>query len=293
MYKLKVPQPYASLLVSGTVRTLLADINIDKGLRIGETIFVYATDFPATFDGINTEIPIDRKVFNEIFLGNLPDNIEDYPINTFVGHVSVAQFSNLCNVKSKHCRATIPINSIHKFKKVINEFNTSFEVLNSTVSQRSNPKKIRLVKDTLIVPVGREAWSDIHNPSTVQNLYLFSELDMPEIVSKECKIFEQLSDFTLDIEVDYVQFQYWNKRIKFTTNWGCRVVRAKFKTSQNPVDILDFNIQMIDEGNCCAPLECLRDYPEYKRLFKEDDEYQNPYVKIIYTPMGGLNKWRR
>ena len=79
MKKLKLSQPYASMVISGTLEAVP---NIWGDVKYGEKIFIYADNVDKDFEnGLDYNKALHRKVFNEMFLGNIPDslfNTEDF-----------------------------------------------------------------------------------------------------------------------------------------------------------------------------------------------------------------------
>lgn len=298
MYKIKLPQPYASLVVSGVMNTL--PIPFFDDLAKGQKVFIYALDFLEGFiEQIDYNKPKFRKLSNEIFLGNIPDNIDEYPTHQFVGYVKVSDELPINELDCSEFGAKIYITKPHRFTKMIVNYNVPLSYLEAHNAVLVRPRKMRLRKSdmTLIVQVGKSTWNDLHNPEQIPSIFMFWEDYMKKYVPG---VFSFVQDYLDEIEVQNIQFQYGNDYLNFFSGDGCSGDIIKPNGFEDPIEILSFRLEYeIGGPNCLIDISKVRDCDITKRRhkkFKDDDEdgkEKSSYVNIISTPMGGQNRWKR
>lgn len=111
MRKLKLPQPYASMVMSGAL-DIVPDLWGD--VKYEEKIFIYADEVAKEFnDGLDYSKEIHRKVFNEMTLGNIPD--AEFEVMTFLGYVIVHCAGTPFRYWSENIYRGVFVKSPHKF----------------------------------------------------------------------------------------------------------------------------------------------------------------------------------
>lgn len=86
MRKLRLPQPFAQMVVCGALKSIP---NIFDDIKKLEKVFIYADDFEEEFKhGLVFSDKLHQRIWNEITLGNIPD--ETFYSNCFIGDVIVS-----------------------------------------------------------------------------------------------------------------------------------------------------------------------------------------------------------
>lgn len=298
MYKIKLPQPYASMVVSGVMKTL--PIPFFDDIAIGQKIFIYATEYLEGFiDQIDYSLPKYRKLHNEIFLGNIPNDVEKYPTNQFVGYVIVSKERELDGWDYDGIGTKIFVNNAHRFTKRIENYSMSLSSLESVSATLVKPRKMRLRRKDmrLIVQVGESTWNDLHDSEELPYISMFWEDYMAKYVPSLYTFFQDYED---EIEVHDIQFQYGDECMNFESIDGCCGSPARPKGWTENVDLLYFRLDyQIGGPQNFVDIDSVKDSDLRKRRHKkikfedEDGSEKAPYVKMISTPMGGQNKWKR
>lgn len=294
MKRIKLPQPYASMVIAGILQTLP---NQWLNVKFGEKIFIYADDLAEEFiDGPDYSKAFHRKIYNEMFMGNLPDGV--FPTQRFLGYVRV-YYSGVINpdlVKDgqQYIFVTLP----HKLTTNIEKFNCKDEILEQTTAHRVHLKTIQKQGSDLYVPVCKNVWQRLHNMEECQCVCMFWESYMAAYT---------LGCFSLEHtnieDVDEVHFQYNNKTISFMTDGGVGEEPMPQYSKGKLVSILSFNLQYLadnytlielgtdkkpetakDEGGCDDANDT---------SFETSRKKCRQYIKFISTPMGGMTRWKR
>lgn len=149
----------------------------------------------------------------------------------------------------------------------------------------------------LIVPVGQSAWEQLRDEDEYKDVFVFWEDYMGKIVPT---IFSQiLQSKPLDDEIDEIHFVYGKKVIKFETDFSVGWDMAGYKENGKMKSIQIFRFDLVG----LSPNSKVGFFKKKKRKSAKNDNSSNKptyskgkrqdWVSIIYTPMGGMTKWRR
>ena len=309
MKKLKITQPYASMIVAGVLKEIK---NIWDNTSIGERIYIYAEDIDREFnEGLNYENPFHRYVYNQMFLGNIPDKI--FPCKKYIGWVEVKGINYEANELS--------VSSPRIFIKPCIYFNTSETELAGLKAVSKDIKYISREGNNLYVPIGKEIKLLLRDPRKWKEINMFWEPYMSQYLQDFWSLFTTDHEDFEDIERVY--FLYNSVPYGFDLEDGayCDILPELSKEGNNIVSYLhldiyakikDTSIPKIDHSKTRTifrPIKIFSDlepipkqtrakslqdygkqsYPEYR----EEGKSFHPFIKIIYTPMGGSTKWKR
>lgn len=277
MRKLKLPQPYASMVVSGTLE-VIPDIWGD--VKYGEKIFIYADNIAEDFkNGLNYSKALHQKVFNEMFLGNIPDNI--FVSEAFLGYVIVHNTGRLTQYWPKDIERFLFVTTPHKFKFPIDDYSTNFHDLENIQSEFVKNKKIKRNGHLLIVPVGKNVWNQLRDKKAYKNLYLFWENYMNKIVPSEWGAEDEEP-------IDLIKFEHQHTSIMFDTNCSTGwTIPALFNDGINDkgVSIFNFDLEQL------SPYSRVGFYSDKEKTHSKDS--RKNWTHVIFIPMGGMTRWKR
>lgn len=309
MKKIRLPQPYAQMVVCGAIRAI-PNIFQDS-LSEFERVYVYADYFEAEWiEGFDVENKLHQRVWNEMTLGNIPD--AEYPYNCFIGYITVAPQEKVDDTWIPGCSKYLKIESAKEFEKssYVDNYNAKYSVLQSAKLRGKTLARMTRIDSRLYVPLGRRAWLSLATRRTIQDVYLYWETYMSAIAIPSFLDSEM-------VEIDEVYFQYGNQAKHFycdDAGWsfatlGTRV-NDKGKTENVIAEVFSFRLELessYDNVNSrplkeYVPAELLdneltnnisEEAFEAEEDNQEEREFRNPWPRFISTPMGGQNKWKR
>lgn len=294
MKKLKLSQPYASMVISGSLQTIP---NIWGNCKYGEKIFIYAEDLDSEYSKEpDFSKTLHRKVYNDIFLGNLPDNLNDLPTHKYIGYVRIFHTGILQEGWGENQQSTLFIAYPYRFTNYIDDFNTNESELDKVSSRSVALKKIERKGNRLYVPVGKWVWQKLHDPIEYRNVCMFWEKYMEEFANLLFSFEDRFDDYVTE-----VHFQYRNNTISFETYTDIgQDIFTKTNTNEI-IFILSFDQDYRINKNSIdiqAKNKYIESLKSNNGLVTEEEEEvaspkYNPYVRIISTPMGGMTKWKR
>lgn len=294
MKKLILSQPYASLVIGGILQTLPNEWN---DLKYGEKIFIYADNIDKNYlNGLDYSKASDRRIFNEMFLGNIPDG--DFPTHQYIGFVKVYHTGIVQKDWLKDLQSSIFVSFPYKLCECIENYECEDNRLENARARRVHLKKIQKVGSDLYVPVCKNIWHRLHNLEECVNVCMFWEDYMSSFT---------LGCFSLDNnyieEVDEVHFQYNNKTISFLIDGGVGEKPISGYNSKEFVSLLAFNLSYLKENNVLIELgrsSTPKDSKQEENITKENEEVTDairkefrPFIRFISTPMGGMTRWKR
>lgn len=295
MKTLILPQPFASMVVMGIKESLL---NTLGNLHYGEKIYVYASELGNSFmNDLDYRKPIIRKLYNEMCLGNFPDDLEELPTNCYVGYFRVGKLENITTNESGFPEH-IPIILPRTFKAgKYGKESTEAELEKARASRRF-PQRMRRDGDTLIVPVGKYLWKKVNDLYQCRGLFLFWEDYMEEYVP----ILFSMNYNSPQDEIYRVVFHYGKQYLTFFTDFGVGQNIANLHSGE-PAWIFDFNLEGRVDKHTIIRLPNPNDPKESRPVGSSGDaeceykmklnEYKRPRPIFISTPMGGMTKWKR
>lgn len=294
MKRLKLPQPYASMVTAGILQALP---NQWEDIQYGEKIFIYADDLAKQFcNGPDYSNAFHQKIFNEMFMGNLPDS--DFPTQRFLGYVRVYHKGIIDTEWIKDDQQTIFVGLPHKLMTIIDDFNSDDESLERACARKATLKSIQKNGSNLYVPVCKSIWQRLHNDQECLNVCMFWE-DYMAAYTLGCFSLE-----SIDIEeVDEIHFRYNGKTISFITDGGVGEEIVSNFSKNEVVSLLLFNLRYrkdrytVKELNISEIIEESKlgtyiDKDELEKTASPEKEYR-PYIRFISTPMGGMTRWKR
>lgn len=294
MKKLKLPQPYASMVAAGILQTIPNQWN---DVKFGEKIFIYADDLAEEFsDGPDYSKAFHRKIFNEMFMGNLPDG--DFPTQRFIGYVRVYHSGTIDPDWAKDGQQSIFVTLPYKLITNIEKFDCKDEILEQVPARRVYLKSIRKNGSHLYVPVCKNVWQRLHDMNECQGVCMFWESYMATF-GTGCF---SMDDTDIE-EVEEVHFQYNNRTITFATDGGVGENIEPLYNKKGFVSLLSFNLQYLIDNYTLIELR-VDNKPETDReddyCDDIDDTDSEPsgrehrqYIRFISTPMGGMTRWKR
>lgn len=280
MRKLKLPQPYASMLIAGTLKTIPG---MWGDVEYNEKIFIYADGVDKEFEnGLDLDKEMHQKVFNEMFYGNIPD--ETFIVDAYLGYIFATHIGETREDRFKRADRFLFVKSAHEFDTPIDNFETNLKDLMDAPAHSPKIRRMRRKGDTLMVPVGEYTWNMLKDKNEYKKVYMFWESYMSEIVQP---LFSMEDDDRNDIETIY--FKYKNQTMVFSTNFevGEDIVGDK----KHQYFIFRFDLD-------CRVTSCETDFKEDPVPSRqEEDEHRmyprRPWIHFISVPMGGQPGWRK
>ncbi len=301
MKKIKLPQPYAQMVVCGALGSIP---NIFEDTKRLEKVFVFAEDFDDINDqGLNFDNDLHQRVWNEMTLGNIPDRI--FSTDCFIGYVIVSAEEVAEDQWMPDTEKYLKVKVAKEYKTYVENYETTFSVLEAAKVKSGGLRRMERNRSQLIVPLGREAWNALKYRETLNQVFLFWEQYMSKITPF---LFSEELD---EEEMTDIIFKYRNQTKRFEAyTAGSNVktleilIEEKGKKKYKSYFTFDFNLERINKGYY---YEEIPSQPQGKIVFEEsqagidrDEEteferrdYRNPWPRFISTPMGGMNKWRR
>ncbi len=282
MRKIKLEQPFASLVMCGALQTIP-----DKwgDVKIGEKILIFAGDssrcfFDSPFD---CGCELDRKYSNEVFFGNISDTT--YSVNEYLGYVIVASEGNTTEGWPIDTDKFIFVRKPFEFEQKIENYDEDIFKLD-TLHAHPFPRKIMMRKgEVLYVLVGESAWNEVRDKEQFRKTFVFWESYINEIIPSPWGI------DNLDIlckSIFEIGFCYGNKEIIFEANVGASETGWNMRQYENDgkkhnVEVFEFNLYDLDVLS--------------KVGFKTNELSQRksprqPWIRIMSTPMGSMTKWK-
>ena len=295
MRKLKLEQPYASMVICGALQTIP---NLWNDIKEGEKILIYADEVSQQFvkEPLDFKNEVHRKFMNELFFGNLPENT--YPVDKYLGYVIVS----IAGTRTKNWPIItdkfVFVKNPHVFKQPIKDFKCDIFQLDKQPAHPSNPKRMERKGDRLIVPVGLSAWQQLRDEEEYKDVFVFWESYMGKIVPPVfANILEPPSLDDDDDEIWEVHFVYENKIIKFVTNYsvGWNMAGYKEDGKTKGIEVFQFDLDELSPNSKLGffkKRETVRTIKSEKKSYAESGK-NNEWVHIIYTPMGGMTRWKR
>lgn len=292
MKRLKLSQPYASMVVAGILQTVP---NLWLDLKYGEKIFIYADGVDKEFEnGPDYNKTFHRRVYNEMFLGNIPDG--DFPTHQYIGYVR-AYYTGIIDKdwlsdRQKSVFVTLP----YKLTTAIDKFDCDEKLLEEANARKVCTKAIQKKGADLYVPVCKNVWKRLNNLDECRGVCMFWE----DYMSEFAPICFSLEDNGLD-EIDEVRFQYNGRTIRFATYGGIGEDYVHLDNINGVINLLRFNLDYKIDGPTIIKIETSKKTKEDKLsddAFEDEiegnpKEYHPPYAHIIFTPMGGMTRWKR
>ncbi len=293
MRKLKLEQPYASMVVCGFLQTIP---NRWDDIKEGEKVLIYADCLSTQFakDPMDFKKEVHRIFMNELFFGNLPEGT--YPVNQYIGYVVVS--SSGTKTKNWPNEPYVFVKDPHVFDQPIEDFKCDIYQLDKLPSHPPVIKRMVRKGSQLIVPVGLSAWQQLRDEDEFKDVFIFWESYMGKIVPPVfVNILEPPSEDDDDEEIWEVHFVYENQVIKFVTNYsvGWNMAGYKENGKTKGVEVFQFDL---DELSPNSKLGFFKKREPIRAAKSENKSYagsgsSNEWVHIIYTPMGGMTRWKR
>ena len=164
----KIPQPWASLLMTEAVEYILP---LEDDVAPGEVILIYATEKDERYSLDNEKMKVDDLWYNESVMGNLDDELETAH---FLGYVKALNvFPRIQN--------KIYVGDVHCFEKPLYSKNSrpSADILKTPCKKKNYEiitfRTIRKGSNEIVVPLGKEAWKNLILKEEDINLYWSEE----------------------------------------------------------------------------------------------------------------------
>lgn len=282
------------MVMAGILQTLPDEWG---NVKCGDKIFIYADDLDDEFrDGPNYNKALHRKIYNGMFMGNLPDG--DFPTQQFLGYVRVC-YKGIIDIDwIKDEQQTIFVDLPYKLTTIISNFDCDEDSLEKASAHKVTLKSIQKKGSDLYVPVCKNVWKRLQCNDECLGVCMFWENYMSAYTS--CCFSLECTDIE---EVDEVHFQYGNRTISFVTDGSVGQDIVPEYSKNKVISLLSFNLRYRKDKYTVIELggkEKLEDSQSKSRIDKDDvedfepplKEYQ-PYIRFISTPMGGMTRWKR
>lgn len=302
MKKIILPEPFASMVIIGALDFIP---NEWEDIKIGEKIFIYAKgthkDFQNEFKVLNI---YHRKVYNEMFFGNLPNVLDEE--GKFIGYVQVKE-KKTGNIEwSEFSNSILEVHNNFKFKYPVYNYNADFTSLETVSGNKVKLKRMRVDRKKLIVPVGIEEWQQLNANIGCANLSIPYE----EYMDKIFPTFNIFGDYDEDDEITEIYFERNGKKVKYESSGVSKSFISKKEWNGNLFFTLNFHLESQDFGTYVVPTNTdnfdPEEYKQNKKLEKlqekEEEENWSPFypgeatvksVKTISIPLGGMTNWKR
>ena len=283
MRKIKIEQPFASLVICGALQTIP-----DKwgDVKVGEKIFIYAGVISKSYlsSPFDCGCELDRKYSNEMFFGNISE--DTYTVNEYLGYVTVASEGKTTDGWPLDTDKILFIRRPFVFEETIENYNEDILRLN-TLHAHPFPRKImKHDGQVLYVPVGESAWNEVRDKEQFKKTFVFWESYMSKISPYPWGT----DKFDMEYETIFeVRFCYGKQEIIFQANVGASELGWNIRQYEKDgkkynVDVFEFNLYNLDVLSKV-------DFINKERTQRENS--RQPWVRIISTPMGGMTKWKR
>ena len=294
----KIPQPWASLVMSEAIEYILPV----EGLKQGEALLIYAVrEGDGFYESAMDKDKLDKLTYNEEILGN----IEKYlPTECALGWVRSADFN-------PRKRDVLYVTDVHQFDNHIktNIAQIDDSILNEPCKEHNYksiefgylkfPNKFQKGKyfytDCVILPLGDDAWEKFI--FEVNSIYLYWSREFIPLVSWLDSKFDKFgtTDSNINVVLRHEDKEIWCMMLNRIE--VCRESLPTYyideetgkKTWNGTIDSLVFHFDKtlgleIDDINGTDIIN-----EEKKRLLSkgnEDKHKRKEWVHIIYTPMG-------
>ena len=287
MRKLRLEQPFASMVMCGSLQTIP-----DKwgDVKVGEKIFIYADKMSKEFfqSPFDYGSEIDRKYSNETFFGNLPDS--EYKIKEYLGYVTVSAIGATTEGWPIGTDKSLFVARPFEFEQSIEDYNEDIVKLDKSRAHSINRNVMKRYGEELVVPVGPLGWDEVRDKENFKNTFVYWEAYMNEISPSP---WTKLESKKIEEPILTVTFVYGKQKIIFEssvgipeTGWDERVYEKEGE--RYSVEVFDFNLCYLDP---CSKVGFYDPSEDKERNNTRGSSRQ--WVKIIYTPMGGMTKWKR
>lgn len=278
MRKLRLKQPYASMVVAGVLDTI-PDIWGD--VKYAEKIFIYADEVDEDIkDGIEYDKEVHRKVHNEMLYGNISD--EEFPINTYLGYVIISYKGTDLRYWNSG-ESLLFVNNPHTFIKEFIDYEERYDVLNYASSCESKPHRMKMINHCLTVPVCEDTWNSLRNKEEYKHVFFFWEDYMKQFATPNF-----LADERKEEQIYSVKFINKKKSITFEVGdeigYRLRVYTDEKSGKKCPLYLFYLDLRTISPYSQYDFIDEKSSSPKKKKRER---------IQIIYTPMGGMTKWKR
>lgn len=283
MRKIKIEQPFASMVMCGALQTI-PDMWGD--VKIGEKILIYADDISKSYlhSPFDCGSELDRKYSNEMFFGNISD--DTYSVNEYLGYVTVASDGKTTEGWPVDTDKFIFVRKPYEFEQNIENYDEDFLKLDTLRAHPFPRKNMKRKGQVLYVPVGESAWNEVRDKEQFKKTFVFWESYMSEISPYPW------GTERLDIQYESifeVRFLYRNQEIIFEANVGASELGWDMRQYEKDgkkynVEVFEFNLYDLDVLSKVGFI----DKEQIQR-----DSHRHPWVRIISTPMGGMTRWKR
>lgn len=294
MRKLKLEQPYASMVICGALQTIP---NLWNDIKEGEKILIYADEVSQQFvkEPLDFKNEVHRKFMNELFFGNLPENT--YPVEKYLGYVIVSSVGTRTKNWPIGTDKFVFVKNPHVFDLSIEDFKCDIYQLDKLPSHPSNPRRMERKGSELIVPVGLSAWQQLRDEEEYKDVFVFWESYMGKIVPPVFANILEPPSLDDDDDIWEVHFVYENKVIKFVTNYsvGWNMAGYKEDGKTKSIEVFQFDLDDLSPNSKLGffkKREAVRTVKSEKKSHVESGK-NSEWVHIIYTPMGGMTRWKR
>jgi len=294
MRKIRLEQPYASMVMCGALQTIP---NRWDDIKEGEKILIYADGVSQQFEKqpLDFKNEVQRKFMNELFFGNLPEGT--YPVGQYLGYVKISSSGTQTKNWPIGCDKSIFVKDPHVFEQAIEDFKCDIYQLDKLPSHPSNPKRMKRDGWQLIVPVGLSAWQQLRNEDEYKDVFVFWESYMGKIVPPVFANILQEPSSDDDDEISEVHFVYDNQVIKFVTDYSVGWNMAGYKENGKikSIEVFQFDLDDLSPNSKLGFFKKREPVKVEKngRNSRTASGNQHEWVHIIYTPMGGMTRWKR
>ena len=285
MRKIILDQPFASMVICGTLQTIP-----DKwgDIKIGEKILVYAGDISKEYlhSQFDCGSELDRKYSNEIFLGNIPDTT--YKVNEYLGYVTVTAHGTTTEGWPLNTEKYIYVCKPYEFEQKIDNYNEDILKLDNLPAHPFQRNIMKRKGDELIIPVGESGWNAIRDKEHFKDTFVFWEDYMNRIIPSP---WNPKRTEEHEGPICRVFFVHKNQEVIFETNLFEGVSESGWSErhyikngEDHRVETFEFNLYDLD---MCSKVGFIENELEEKYSSR------NQWVKMISTPMGGMTRWKR
>lgn len=289
MRKIRLEQPYASMVICGALQTIP---NRWDDIKEGEKILIYADGLSQQFikESLDFKNEVNRKFINELFFGNLPE--DSYPVGQYLGYVKVSNSGTRTKNWPIDSDNFLFVKDPHVFDIVIEDYKYDIYQLDKLASHLSTLKRMERKGWKLTVPVGLSAWQQLRNEEEYKEVFIFWESYMGKIVPPVFANILTPPSLDDDDEISEVHFVYDNKVIKFITDYsvGWNMMGYEENGKTKNIEVFQFDLDALSPNSKIGFFKKRELINEEKRTASDN---KHEWVQIIYTPMGGMTKWKR
>ncbi|MCH5217217.1 MAG: hypothetical protein J1F07_01470 [Muribaculaceae bacterium] len=299
MKKIKLKDPIASMVMCGALDIIPCPWDT---VNPEEKIFIYCDGVDCSFANAEFDFSkeLHRRIYNEFFFGNLPSIIGE---EGFMGYVMIDDVVKQHKGYNQNYEDSIVVKNPSRFSNRLEDFDLEFEHLLRMKTSIPKLNRMKIIGDVLYVPVGERIWEKLKTNQDWDGLAVAYEPYMAGLAPNPFNLNEKREPIS---KIVFIR----NGRKIWAESDGAGIsfipiLNKKNNKIPNNDDqreilyIFVFGITTLSSDGSTIISNCvITDNPKpiftyCKNYQMEIHKPQKDFVKILYTPMGGMTHWKR